>query len=111
MLYICQTLVNRHRLHGKVCVQGLRERRRNHWDVSFQQTEQTVRGFPQSEAKQHAVNNLTDRNTQHSVAAGRANNLWDLLWPATPLTMSLRGRHKHIHAHITHALCHIYTNA
>lgn len=45
-------------------VQDLWERWRNHWDVSFQQTEQTVRGFPQSEAKECAVNNLADRNME-----------------------------------------------
>lgn len=60
---------NAHASWESLRVQDLWERRRNHWDVSFQQPEQTVRGFPQSEAKECAVNNLADRNMETSASS------------------------------------------
>lgn len=60
---------NAHASWESLRVQDLRERRRNHWDVSFQQAEQTVRGFPQSEAKECALNNLADRNMETSASS------------------------------------------
>lgn len=60
-LYICQTPVNMHSVHGKVSV----------YRTCGRETAEPLghfisanRGFPQSEAKECAVNNLADRNME-----------------------------------------------
>lgn len=88
--YICQAILNIHSLHGKVSVNrtwggGLVELWRNHWDIYFsKQSKQSEDFLNQGLKSVQWTTSLTEKCSP-ILAAGRANNLWDLVWRATPL--------------------------
>lgn len=103
--YICHTPVNMRGLHGKVSAHrtwgsGGGTIGTFHFSTQSKQSEDFLN---QRRESVQWTTSLTE-TWRPAPAAGRANNLRDLVWRATPLHTA---RIKHVHAHITRALTHI----
>lgn len=105
-LYICQTLVNMHGLHGKVSV--YRACGRDGGTIGMfhfsKQSKQSEDFLNQRRKSLQWTTSLTE-TWRPAQAAGRANNLWDLLWRATPFNnRTKRQNQTHTHTPYIHSL-------
>lgn len=93
--YICQTPVNMHSLHGKVSV--YRTWGRDGGTIGTfhfsQQSKQSEDFLNQRRKSVRWTTSLTE-TWRPTLAAGRANNLWDLLWRATPSNCSTHSQNQ-----------------
>lgn len=106
--YICQTPVNMHSLHGKVCM--YRTCGRDGGTIGMfhfsKQSKQSEDFLNQRRMSVQWTTSLTE-TWRPTLAAGRANNLWDLLWRATPFNCST---HSHSQTHTLHT-SHVHSPA
>lgn len=102
-LYICQTAVNMHSLHGKVSLYRTWGRDGGtigtfHFSKQSKQSEDFLN---QRRKSAQWTTSLTE-TWRPTLAAGRANNLWDLLWRATPFNCSTFQLESNTYMHTSH---------
>lgn len=105
-LYICQTAVNMHSLHGKVSLYRTWGRDGGtigtfHFSKQSKQSEDFLN---QRRKSAQWTTSLTE-TWRPTLAAGRANNLWDLLWRATPFNCSIFQLESNTYCTCTHHTC------